>query len=143
MRAGLDDQLQIHHLDLRDGDGIEAVVDQVANIEVLINNAGYGLIGGIEQTALSQVRENFETNLFATVALIQAALPKLRERRRGHIVNVTTIFAAGLCPPAVGYYAASKAALETVGQALAIEAAAVERAGDQLPAGPGDDRAFP
>jgi NAD(P)-dependent dehydrogenase (short-subunit alcohol dehydrogenase family) len=123
LRDGFEDQLLIHDLDLRDETGIEAVVGEVAGLEVLINNAGYGLIGGIEQTELSRVRENFETNVFATVALIQAVLPKLRERRGGHIVNVTTIFAAGLCPPAVGYYAASKAALETIGQALAIEAA--------------------
>jgi NAD(P)-dependent dehydrogenase (short-subunit alcohol dehydrogenase family) len=123
LRDGFEDRLLIHDLDLRDGAQITAVVGEIENLEVLINNAGYGLIGGIEQTELSRVRENFETNLFATVALIQEVLPRMRERRGGHIVNVTTIFATGLCLPAVGYYAASKAALETVGQALAIEAA--------------------
>jgi NAD(P)-dependent dehydrogenase (short-subunit alcohol dehydrogenase family) len=123
LREGLEHRLRIHDLDLRDGAGIKAVVSEIANVEVLINNAGYGLIGGIEQTELARVRENFETNLFGTVALTQEVLPAMRERRSGHIVNVTTVFAAGLCLPAIGYYVASKAALETVGQALALEAA--------------------
>jgi NAD(P)-dependent dehydrogenase (short-subunit alcohol dehydrogenase family) len=123
LREGLERRLRIHDLDLRDGAGVKAVVSEIANLEVLINNAGYGLIGGIEQTDLARVRENFETNVFATVALIQEVLPAMRERRSGHIVNVTTIFAAGLCLPATGYYVATKAALETIGQALAIEAA--------------------
>ncbi len=123
LRDGLEDRLRIHDLDLRDGAAITAVVSELADLEVLVNNAGYGLIGGVEQTDLAQVRENFETNLFGTVALIQAVLPAMRARRRGHIVNVTTIFAAALCLPAVGYYVATKAALESVGQALAVEAA--------------------
>jgi NAD(P)-dependent dehydrogenase (short-subunit alcohol dehydrogenase family) len=123
LRDGLEERMRIHDLDLRDGPQIKTVVAGIANLEVLINNAGYGLIGGIEQTELARVRENFETNLFGTVALIQEVLPEMRGRRRGHIVNITTIFDAGLCLPALGYYVASKAALETVGQALAIEAA--------------------
>jgi NAD(P)-dependent dehydrogenase (short-subunit alcohol dehydrogenase family) len=123
LRDGLEERLRIHDLDLRDGPQIKTVVGEITNLEVLINNAGYGLIGGVEQTELARVRENFETNLFGTVALIQEVLPAMRERRRGHVVNITTIFDAGLCLPALGYYVASKAALETVGQALAIEAA--------------------
>jgi NAD(P)-dependent dehydrogenase (short-subunit alcohol dehydrogenase family) len=123
LRDGLEDRIEIHELDLRNGDGIASLVRAIPNVEVLINNAGYGLIGGVEQTELERVRESFETNLLGTVALIQAVLPGMRTRRRGHIINITTIFAAGLCLPALGYYVASKAALETVAQALAIEVA--------------------
>jgi NAD(P)-dependent dehydrogenase (short-subunit alcohol dehydrogenase family) len=90
---------------------------------VLINNAGWGLIGGVEQVALDRARANFETNFFGTMALIQTVLPAMRRQQGGHIVNLSTVFAAGLCPPATGYYIASKAALETVCQALAVEAA--------------------
>jgi NAD(P)-dependent dehydrogenase (short-subunit alcohol dehydrogenase family) len=57
------------------------------------------------------------------VALIQEVLPLMRRQRGGHIVNVSTVFGADLCPPALGYYIASKAALESVTQALAVEAA--------------------
>jgi retinol dehydrogenase 8 len=125
--AGLDGRLQIHDLDLLDRDGMRPVLDAVleadGSLDVLINNAGYGLIGGIEEVSLDRARANFETNFFGTVALIQEVLPLLRRQRHGHIINVSTIFAAGLCIPATGYYVASKAALETISQALAIEAA--------------------
>ncbi len=123
LREGLKERLEIHDLDVRHGPAIESVVRAIGKVEVLINNAGYGLIGGVEQVDLDRVRESFETNLFGTLALIQAVLPPMRGQRNGHIINLSTIFAAGLCPPALGYYVASKAALETVCQALAIEAA--------------------
>jgi retinol dehydrogenase 8 len=123
LRDGLSERLSVHHLDLRDPHQIRSVIAAVPDLGVLINNAGYGLIGGVEQVELDRVRENFETNLFCTVGLIQEALPGMRARRRGHIVNVSSIFAAGLCLPALGYYVASKAALESVSQALAIELA--------------------
>jgi NAD(P)-dependent dehydrogenase (short-subunit alcohol dehydrogenase family) len=127
LREGLADQLAIHELDLRDRDGMRTVLDAIirtdGELDVLINNAGYGLIGGVEQVELDRARESFETNFFGTVALIQEVLPAMRRQHHGHIINLSTIFAAGLCPPALGYYIASKAALETVAQALAVEVA--------------------
>ena len=92
---GLEDRLRIHDLDLRDDAQIRAVVADVADLEVLINNAGYGLIGGIEQTELSRVRENFETNLFATVALIQEVLPSY-----AHVRAATSSTSRRSSPPA-------------------------------------------
>ena len=68
--------------------------------DVLLNNAGYGLIGGIEQTTLEQARANVETNFLGTMALVQGILPGMRARRSGHVVNVSSVFVAGLCPPA-------------------------------------------
>jgi len=123
---GVDGRLEIHDLDLRDRGGIDAVVNTVSasdGLDVLINNAGYGLIGGVEQVDLDRARASFETNFFGTMALIQAVLPGMRRQRSGHIINVSTVFAAGLCLPALGYYIASKAALETAAQALAVEVA--------------------
>jgi NAD(P)-dependent dehydrogenase (short-subunit alcohol dehydrogenase family) len=123
----VDGRITIHDLDLRDRPSMKAVVDAVrsaeGSLDVLINNAGYGMIGGVEQVDLDRVRENFETNFFGTMALVQEVLPTMRRQRRGHVINVSTIFAAGLCLPALGYYIASKAALESVGQALAVELA--------------------
>ena len=127
LRDGLNGRLVIHDLDLRDRVGMRAVRDVILSdderLDVLINNAGYGLIGGVEQVDLDRVRESFETNFFGTAALMQDVAPLMRGQRHGHIINVSTVFAAGLCPPALGYYIASKAALETVAQALAVELA--------------------
>jgi NAD(P)-dependent dehydrogenase (short-subunit alcohol dehydrogenase family) len=127
LREGLDDRIEVHDLDLLDTASMSAAVDAVlqgdGRLDVLVNNAGYGLIGGVEQVRIEQSRANFEANFFGTVALIQLALPVMRSQNGGHIVNVSTIFAAGLSPPAIGYYIATKAALESVSQSLAIEAA--------------------
>lgn len=124
---GADGRIAVHEMDLLDGPSMTAAVEGIVasdgRVNVLINNAGYGLIGGVEQVGLDRARANFETNFFGTVALIQEVLPVMRRQGGGHIVNVSTIFAAGLCPPALGYYIASKAALECVTQALAVEAA--------------------
>jgi NAD(P)-dependent dehydrogenase (short-subunit alcohol dehydrogenase family) len=127
LRSGLSGRLVIHDLDLRERAGMRTVRDAILtedeHLDVLINNAGYGLIGGVEQVDLDRVRENFETNFFGTIALMQEVAPVMRDQRHGHIINVSTVFTAGLCPPALGYYIASKAALETVAQALAVELA--------------------
>jgi NAD(P)-dependent dehydrogenase (short-subunit alcohol dehydrogenase family) len=127
LRAGVEQQLVVHHLDLTDTATLDAVVDAVVradgSLDVLINNAGYGLIGGIEQVDLDRARANLETNYFGTMELIQRVLPVMRAQKHGHIVNVSSIFVSGLCPPAIGYYVATKAALETACQALALELA--------------------
>jgi NAD(P)-dependent dehydrogenase (short-subunit alcohol dehydrogenase family)/NAD(P)H-dependent FMN reductase len=127
LRAGLDARLTIHHLDLLDqatvSSALAEAIDADGPPDVLINNAGYGLIGGVEQVRLDRARAIFETNLFATLALTQEILPLMRRRRSGHVINVSTIFDAGLCLPALGYYVGSKAALESVGEALAVEVA--------------------
>jgi NAD(P)-dependent dehydrogenase (short-subunit alcohol dehydrogenase family) len=102
---------------------VRGVIDAEGRIDVLINNAGYGLIGGVEAVSTDQVREHLDVNVVGTLALIQAALPALRRQGSGHVINVSSIFAAGRCPPGIGLYVASKAALDTACQALAVEAA--------------------
>ncbi|HKZ14696.1 MAG TPA: SDR family oxidoreductase [Solirubrobacterales bacterium] len=120
-------RLDVHDMDLLDpasvGAAVAAITGEGGRLDVLVNNAGYGLIGGVEQVELDRARANFETNFFGTVGLVQEVLPIMRRQGGGLIVNVSTVFAAALCPPALGYYIASKAALETVCQALAVEAA--------------------
>jgi NAD(P)-dependent dehydrogenase (short-subunit alcohol dehydrogenase family) len=124
---GLGERLTVHDLDLLDRTSmtatIEAIVAVEGRLDTLVNNAGYGLIGGFEQVAVDRVRADFETNFFGTVALIQEVLPLMRRQHGGHIVNVSTVFTAGLSPPAIGYYIATKAALEATCQSLAVEAA--------------------
>src|SRR5579883_445142 len=82
-------------LDVTDLDAIPATVAkaeaQVGPVDVLVNNAGYGHEGILEETALEEVRKQFDANVFGAVAMIKAVLPGMRARRSGHIVNVTSM----------------------------------------------------
>lgn len=107
-----------------------AVVDTVADVEasigpidVLIANAGYGLEGVFEETPLSQLRAQFETNVFGAAATVQAVLPAMRRRRAGHIMAVTSM--GGLMTvPGLSAYCASKYALEGLLESIGKEVAA-------------------
>jgi NAD(P)-dependent dehydrogenase (short-subunit alcohol dehydrogenase family) len=91
-------------------------------IDVLVNNAGYGLVGAVEEASLDEVRAQFETNVFGPLAVLKAALPAMRARRAGRIINITSV--SGLAVWAgTGVYCASKWALEGLTQALAQEVA--------------------
>jgi NAD(P)-dependent dehydrogenase (short-subunit alcohol dehydrogenase family) len=101
---------------------VEGAEAALGGIDVLVNNAGYGLVGAIEESTLEEVRAQFEVNVFGPVAAIQAVLPKFRERRSGHIINITSV--SGLAAWAgTGVYCGSKHALEGIGQTLAQEVA--------------------
>jgi len=92
----------------------------MGSVDRLVNNAGYGLIGAIEEISLPDARALFDVNVFGAVAMIQAVLPSMRARGSGHIVNITSV--SGLAPWAgTAIYGASKYALECIGQALAQE----------------------
>jgi NAD(P)-dependent dehydrogenase (short-subunit alcohol dehydrogenase family) len=100
--------------------GVEEAERETGGIDVLVNNAGYGLEGAVEEVTLDQIRAQFETNVFGAIAVIQAALPFMRKRRAGHIVNITSM--GGLTAfPGVGIYNGSKFALEGISEALAKE----------------------
>lgn len=91
-------------------------------IDVLVNNAGYGLLGPVEETDDQAVRGLFEVNVFAPFRLIRAALPRFRAQGNGHIVNVASI--AGMAPSlGAGVYGATKAALAAMSYSLAAEVA--------------------
>jgi NAD(P)-dependent dehydrogenase (short-subunit alcohol dehydrogenase family) len=111
-------------VDVRDEAGVRDVVADVTKrigpIDVLVNNAGYGLEGAIEEVSLEQARAQFDVNVFGALAVIKAVLPGMRARRRGHVINVTSI--GGLTGiPGVGIYNGSKFALEGISEALAKE----------------------
>jgi NAD(P)-dependent dehydrogenase (short-subunit alcohol dehydrogenase family) len=91
-------------------------------IDILVNNAGYGYIGSIEEANLDEVRAMFETNFWGAVRMVRAALPAMRARRRGHIINISSL-AGRIANPATGYYSTSKFALEALSSALAREVA--------------------
>jgi NAD(P)-dependent dehydrogenase (short-subunit alcohol dehydrogenase family) len=101
-------------------DVVRAAQERFGTIDVLVNNAGHGYRAAVEEAEENQVQELFATNFFGPVALIQAVLPGMRERRSGTIVNISSAGARS-APVGTGHYAASKAALEALTAALRKE----------------------
>ena len=120
------DNLTVLPLEMTDSDQIARTADAAFahhdQIDVIVNNAGYGLLGSIEASTPDEAERVFAVNFFGPLALIRAALPRLREQRRGHIVNISSI--AGVAPtPGAGLYAATKSALDGMSYSLAQEVA--------------------
>ena len=120
------DQVRTLALDVTDPlaarDAIEAAVEAFGRLDVLVNNAGYGNIGSIEDTRLEDIREQIETNLFGVINVTKAAIPVLRKQGSGHIIQVSSIGgrvgAMGRAP-----YSAAKWGVEGFSEALAKETA--------------------
>jgi NAD(P)-dependent dehydrogenase (short-subunit alcohol dehydrogenase family) len=114
-------------LDVTDYSAIPAAVAgaerSVDAIDVLVNNAGYGHEGVLEESSMDDLQRQFAANVFGPVAMIKAVLPGMRERRRGHIVNVTSM-GGFITMPGITFYCGSKFALEGISEALGKEVAA-------------------
>nr|WP_321986881.1 SDR family oxidoreductase [uncultured Lichenicoccus sp.] len=116
------DRLRILPLDVTDADSIAQAVEAAGPIDVLVNNAGIGLLNAVEGVSMQKVREVFETNTLGTVAMTSAVLPQFRERRSGVVVNVTsTVTLRSL--QLLSVYTASKAAVNAFTECLALELA--------------------
>jgi len=111
-------------LDVTDFDAIEGIVAEieasVGPVDVLVNNAGYGHEGIMEESPLSEMRRQFDVNVFGAVAMMKAVLPFMRKRRRGHILNITSM-GGHITMPGITYYCGSKFALEGISEALGKE----------------------
>ena len=119
----LSPRVRVLPLDVTRPDSIAAVIDAAGRVDVLVNNAGIGVIGVFEATPMATVREVFETNTFGVMAMTQAVLPQMRARNAGVIVNVTS--SVTLAPmPLAAAYTASKMAIEGFTGSLAHELAA-------------------
>ena len=116
------DRLRVLPLDVTNANSIGAAVAQAGAIDVLVNNAGIGWLNAVEGTSMDTVRRIFETNTFSTIAMMQAVLPGMRERRAGVIVNVSS--STTIKPlPLLSIYRASKAAINALTESAALELA--------------------
>jgi len=113
-----------HILDVTDFDAIDGVVSEIETsvgpIDVLVNNAGYGHEGIMDESPLSEMRRQFDVNVFGAVAMMKAVLPFMRSRRRGHILNITSM-GGFITMPGIAYYCGSKFALEGISEVLSKE----------------------
>jgi NAD(P)-dependent dehydrogenase (short-subunit alcohol dehydrogenase family) len=122
----LHDRLTVFRLDVRDADQADAVLAEAVattgGIDVLVNNAGYGLIGAAEETSDAETRKLFETNFFGLLNVTKAVVPHMRAAKRGHLVNFSSL--AGIMGIAgVSLYCATKFAVEGLSESLAGELA--------------------
>jgi NAD(P)-dependent dehydrogenase (short-subunit alcohol dehydrogenase family) len=107
-------------LDVDSDDAVAAAYETVGPVDVLVNNAGFGIDGSVEEVPLAEVHRVFETNFFGAARMIQAFVPAMRERGSGTIVNVTSV--AGIVGgPLAGFYSATKFALEALSESLHLE----------------------
>ena len=120
----VDHQFKLVQMDVKDPESISKVVETIISnegrIDVLVNNAGMGITGPIEETPTSEMRSVFDTNLFGAIDVMKGVLPKMRKQKSGLIINVTSI-AGYMGLPYRGIYSATKAALEIVTEAIRME----------------------
>lgn len=115
-------------LDVTDFGAIDAAVAEMESsigpVDVLVNNAGYGHEGVMEESPLDEMRRQFDVNVFGAVAMMKAVLPFMRKRRSGHILNITSM-GGFITMPGITYYCGSKFALEGISEALGKEVRAL------------------
>ena len=114
------ENLQILPLDVTDTASIASAVEAAGPIDVLVNNAGIGLLNAVEATPMETIRDIFDTNTFGVMAMTRAVLPQFRERRSGVVVNVTSSVTLKSLP-LLSVYTASKAAINAFTESLALE----------------------
>jgi len=122
--AFLDTPFPLVELDVRNVNSIQTcvanVIAEAGTIDVLINNAGVGITGPLEEIPIEAIKDNFETNLFGPIEMIKAVLPVMREQQSGLIINVTSI-AGYMGLPFRSVYSSSKGALEVLTEAIRME----------------------
>lgn len=119
-----DSKIELVALDVRNVESIKAaikmVIEKAGRIDVVINNAGVGITGPLEEIPTEEIKNNFETNLFGPIEVMKAVLPQMRLQKSGLILNITSI-AGYMGLPYRGVYSASKGALELVTEAMNME----------------------
>jgi NAD(P)-dependent dehydrogenase (short-subunit alcohol dehydrogenase family) len=116
--------LEVLKLDVTNDKSVKEAIEKISNeqetIDVLINNAGYGLVGPLEELSIQEFKEQFETNVFGVIRVIQEILPIMRKQRHGTIVNISSV-AGRIGFPLTSAYVSSKFALEGLSESMAYE----------------------
>jgi NAD(P)-dependent dehydrogenase (short-subunit alcohol dehydrogenase family) len=99
---------------------VKLIIEKEGRLDVLVNNAGMGITGPIEETPTDEIRAVFNTNLFGAIDMMKAVLPQMRKQKAGIIINITSI-AGYMGLPFRGFYSATKGALELVSEAMSME----------------------
>jgi len=124
-RLGGGDQLLVVTLDVTNEKevkaGVKAAIDRFKHIDVLVNNAGYGLLAATEEASAEEVRKQYDTNVFGLLNVTRAVLPQLRKQASGHIINISSLFGYLNNVPGFGLYGSTKYAVEGISEGLATE----------------------
>lgn len=117
-------RIQVVELDVTDPQSVKSaiarIISEVGRIDVLVNNAGYGLGGAFEDSSMEEIKDQFETNVFGVIRVTQEVLPHMRKQKSGRIINMSS-GAGRLGYPAASIYVGSKHALEGISESLAYE----------------------
>jgi NAD(P)-dependent dehydrogenase (short-subunit alcohol dehydrogenase family) len=120
------DGIRVRQLDVTDDasmtEFVERIVAEAGRVDVLVNNAGYGSYGAVEDVPLTEARRQFEVNVFGLARLTQLVLPHMRERRSGYVVNISSV-GGKIYEPLGGWYHATKFAVEGLSDSLRVEVA--------------------
>jgi short-subunit dehydrogenase len=125
--AGLEaDGIRILKMDVTDDQsvtaGIAAIIKETGRIDVLVNNAGYGSYGSVEDVAISEAKYQFDVNIFGLARVTQLVLPHMREQRSGRVINISSI-GGRIYEPMGGWYHATKFAVEGLSDSMRLELA--------------------
>jgi NAD(P)-dependent dehydrogenase (short-subunit alcohol dehydrogenase family) len=116
--------LEVLKLDVTNDKSVKEAIEKIENeqetIDVLVNNAGYALVGALEELSIEEIKEQFETNVFGVIRVVQEILPIMRKQRHGTIVNISSL-AGRIGFPLTSAYVSSKFALEGLSESMAYE----------------------
>lgn len=116
--------INIGYMDVTDDESIKKIVDDIVSrdgkIDVLINNAGYGSYGAVEDVSIEEAQRQFEVNVFGVARVSKIVLPHMREKRAGLVINISSVVGK-VALPFMGWYSASKHAIEGLSDAMRIE----------------------
>jgi NAD(P)-dependent dehydrogenase (short-subunit alcohol dehydrogenase family) len=101
--------------------GVKAAIDRFGRIDVLVNNAGYGLLAATEEASAEEVKKQYDTNVFGLLNVTRAVLPQMRSQASGHIINISSLFGYHNAIPGLGLYGSTKYAVEGITEGLAAE----------------------
>lgn len=101
--------------------GVQDAINKFGRVDVLVNNAGYGLLGATEEVSDQEVRKQYDTNVFGLLNVTRAILPHMRSQKSGHIINISSLLGYTASVPGFGLYGSTKFAVEGITEGLALE----------------------